>query len=137
MSVPANSQTRVLVNAVAVIGVLLIMAAMIWMMYYYTAPPPVNEARAKERKTAREEIMAQGREVLNTYGWVDQGRGVARLSIARAMEITAQEWQDPVAGRGRLLARYERAVPPMPAAPPGTNAAAVSNAAPRSATGSR
>jgi hypothetical protein len=127
MTKPPVSVPRVVVNVFAVLAVLLIMAGMIWIMYHYTRPSPVDRARAVERKTAREEITAQGRELLGGFGWINQPRGVARLSIARAMELTVQGWQDPAAGRSDLLARFEKATPPLPAVPTSTNSPASTN----------
>ena len=128
MKEPAHSSLEVAINAVAVVGVLLIMAGLIWLMYFYTQPAPVDEARWVERQRNLAEVNAQNKEQLDNYAWIDQGRGIVRLPVARAMELTIQEWQNPAAGRTHLLALLERSVPPSaPAvtAPP-TNAPAVS-----------
>jgi hypothetical protein len=36
-----------------------------------------------------QELRAAETQILTSYGWVDQGAGVARIPIARAMEILA------------------------------------------------
>jgi hypothetical protein len=50
-----------------------------------------EEMRAKKRmenlKTSREEAA----KALTTYGWVDKNKGVARIPIERAMELTVAE----------------------------------------------
>jgi hypothetical protein len=35
--------------------------------------------------------LAEQREALSNYGWVDQARGIAHIPIDRAMDIVAQE----------------------------------------------
>jgi hypothetical protein len=50
-----------------------------------------EEARAKKRaellKTSREEAA----KALTTYGWIDKNKGIARVPIERAMELTIAE----------------------------------------------
>ena len=50
-----------------------------------------EETRAKKRaellKTSREEAA----KALTTYGWIDKNKGVARIPIERAMELTVAE----------------------------------------------
>ena len=38
-----------------------------------------------------QEYLAEQRQTLSTFGWVDQGSGIARIPIDRAMDIVAQE----------------------------------------------
>src|SRR5687767_15297912 len=38
-----------------------------------------------------DELRAQDQELLSTYGWVDQARGVARIPIDRAMSIAVEK----------------------------------------------
>ena len=54
---------------------------------------------------------------LTTYGWVDQPKGVVRLPIAEAMQLTLRDWQNPAAARSNLIARVEKATAAPPAAP--------------------
>src|SRR6266705_6527304 len=50
-----------------------------------------EETRAKKRmenlKTSREEAA----KALSTYGWIDKNKGVARIPVERAMELTIAE----------------------------------------------
>jgi len=50
-----------------------------------------EEARAKKRaellKTSREEAA----KALSTYGWIDKNKGIARIPIDRAIELTVAE----------------------------------------------
>ena len=77
-----------------------------------------EETRAKKRienlKTLREETD----KALTTYGWVDKNKGVARIPIERAMELTVAD-----------LAKQK----PAPAGPIATPEAQPSTSAPASA----
>jgi len=121
---PTGSHSRVVVRAVAVVVIFMLMSGAIWLMYHYTQPGPVEAARWTERTKNLSELNAKNKEALESFGWVSQDRGVVRLPIARAMELTAKEWHDPAAGRAGLIARMEKALPPMPQPPAATNAPA-------------
>jgi hypothetical protein len=114
---------KVVANAVGFLGTFFLLAVLIWAMYRYANPAPVEEARWMERQTNLAQLRVQSREVLHNYAWIDQSRGVVRLPAARAMELLVTEWQNPAAGRSSLLARLEKALPPLSSAPPATNAA--------------
>ena len=124
MKQPGNSPLAVTLNALAAICVLLIMLGLVWIMYHYTRPAPVDEARMAERRKNLAELNAQTKDVLEHYAWIDQTKGLVRLPVARAMELTAHEWQQPAAARSNLLWRLERVTPP-PLTPP-TNSVSVS-----------
>lgn len=98
------------IYAIGVIGSFLIVVGLIWAMYRFTQPPPITQNRSLERKKALTEIRTGETESLNTYGWVDQPKQIVRLPIARAMELTLQQYQkDPVAFRTNLVAAAEKA----------------------------
>jgi hypothetical protein len=105
-----------LVYSVAIAGAFLIMAALVWVMSHYTRPAPVGVTRVEDRRKALAEIRAAEADALRNYGWADPGKGIVRLPIVRAMEITLQEYQHPAAARSNLVARAEHAAaqPPKP-----------------------
>ena len=118
-SQPTGERTT-LCYAVAILGCFLIVAALVWAMRHYTRPAPLGEDRVAVRKKALAELRAQEGEELNTYGWLDQGKGIVRLRIEDAMRWVEREWQNPVAARSNLIARVEKATaapPPAPAKP--------------------
>ena len=89
-------------------------------MQHYTQPPPLGEDRVALRKKALAELRAAEASELDSYGWVDQAKGVVRLPIAEAMKLALREWQNPAAARSNLIARVEKATavpPPAPAKP--------------------
>ena len=76
-----------------------------------------EQTRAKKRaellKTSREEAA----KALTTYGWIDKNKGVARIPIERAMELTVAELaQQKPAPAGPIAAPEPQA---QPAASPG------------------
>jgi hypothetical protein len=38
-----------------------------------------------------DELRARDRDILKTYGWIDQSHGVARIPVDRAIEILAEK----------------------------------------------
>jgi hypothetical protein len=104
--------------SVAVIGCFLIVGALVWVMYSYTRPEPLGEDRAAVRRKTLAEVRNADAEVLNNpnYVWQDQTKGIVRLPLKSAMDLSLQLWQDPAAARSNLIARVEKAfyVPPPP-----------------------
>ncbi len=90
-----------------------IVAALRWTM----PVPAIDADRAAARAKALAEIRAAETQALNHAGWIDENRGLVRLPIDMAMQITEREWQNPVAARSNLTARAEKAAVPAPAAP--------------------
>ncbi len=105
---------------VGILGSFLIVAALVWAMQRYTQPPPLGEDRIAVRKKALAELRAAEASELETYGWLDQAKGVVRLPISEALKLALREWQNPPAARSNLIARVEKAtaVPPPPPAKP-------------------
>jgi hypothetical protein len=107
------------VNLIATLAALATMAVLVALMIHFTRPEDLNAKRILERTKALAEINAQNQEALNNYGWHDQAKGLVRLPVSRAMEIVAQDWANPAAGRSNLIGRIEKAtVAPPPVANP-------------------
>ena len=102
---------------IGILGSLLIVAALVWAMQRYTQPPPLGEDRVAQRRKALADLRAAEATELESYGWVDQAKGVARLPIAEAMKLALRDWQNPAAARSNLIARVEKATAVPPAAP--------------------
>ena len=79
--------------------------------------PAIDADRNAVRAKALTEIRATEDKSLTTSGWVDQSRGIVRLPIETAMQISAQEWRNPAQGRADLLSRQENASKPAPVKP--------------------
>jgi hypothetical protein len=98
-------------------GILLLFALFGVIVLAVIGPAPrgsdYEETRAKKRaellKTSREEAA----KALTTYGWIDKNKGVARIPIERAMELTIAELAQQKPAPAGPIAAPE---PPAPAA---------------------
>ncbi|MGE5208993.1 MAG: hypothetical protein ACM3KL_06655 [Alphaproteobacteria bacterium] len=84
-----------------------------------------EEARAKKRMERLKALNEENQKQLTTYAWVDKAKGVARIPIDRAMELTVAD----LAQRTPAPAGPIATPPPAQASP----AAAVGSAPPSSA----
>jgi hypothetical protein len=111
-------RARTAAYAVGIAGTFLILAALVWMLQR-TPPPAIDQARAELRRKNIAEMQAADHLALTTYDWLDKTKGIVRLPIDRALELSIQLWQDPAAGRSNLLSRLEKATakPPEQANP--------------------
>jgi hypothetical protein len=113
---PTGERTT-LAYLMTLLGAFLIVVALVWAMQRYTQPAPLGEDRVALRKKALADLRAAEASELDSYGWVDQAKGVVRLPIAEALKLTLREWQNPASARSNLIARVEKATAVPPAAP--------------------
>ncbi len=92
-------------------------AAIVVKVKWSVSVPAIDADRAAVRARALAEIRAAETQALNHPGWIDENRGLVRLPIDVAMQITEHEAQDPAAVRSNLIARVEKATAPAPPAP--------------------
>ena len=95
----------------------LLFAGLAVKMEFTAAVPAVDADRAAVRAKALAEIRATEAQALHQPGWIDQNRGLVRLPIDVAMQITERLGSDPAAVRSNLAARIEKATAPAPKAP--------------------
>jgi len=115
------SRIRIAFYFIAIAGTFLLVAWLVSFMRKSAEPAPLGAHRAEERRKARTEAGMAAVEALNSYGWVDQGKGIARMPISNAMVLTVREWQNPGAARSNLVALAERSAATAPAPPPPAN----------------
>jgi len=116
--------------AVIIVGSLI---AIIWLMYElahtWLAPlpriehlaPPARPRLQAYPSLELQTVLAQEREALHQYQWVDREHGIARIPIERAMEIMANAASSPTAsptGTGNVGPPAPGATPAPMAAPP-------------------
>jgi hypothetical protein len=96
-----------------------------------------EETRAKKRMERLKALHEENQKALTTYGWIDKNKGVARIPIDRAMELTVADLAQkrpapagPIATPPPAQASPAAAVSPAPASPQG---AAVSSPPPTGA----
>jgi hypothetical protein len=83
-----------------------------------------EETRAKKRMEKLKALHEETQKELTTYAWVDKNKGVARIPIDRAMEVTVADLtQKKPAPAGPIATPAAQAAPagasPAPAAPQG------------------
>ena len=80
--------------------------------------PAIDADRDAARAQALFQIRTNETALLGNPGWIDKSRGIVRLPVETAMQITAQSWQNPAQARASLISRQENASKPAPVAPP-------------------
>src|SRR6202045_4616235 len=77
------------------LGVVLLFALFGAIVLAIIGPSPRGDTYEQKRAKAREEKLKTAREedtkALTTYAWVDKGKGLARIPIDRAIELTVTE----------------------------------------------
>jgi hypothetical protein len=100
----------------AIASVIFIVFAVI--VKFSATVPSIDANRAAAISQALYEIRTNEVASLDSAGWVDHDRGIVRLPIDTAMQITAQAWQDPAGARADLIARSKKAAAPLPKVAP-------------------
>jgi len=112
-----ETQNGAAAAALGFVIVCCLFGALILAAKFLAHSPAIDADRAAARAKALAEIRVAESNALNSPGWIDQNRGLVRLPISVAMQITENEWQNPAAARSNLVARVEKATAPAPAAP--------------------
>ena len=97
--------------ALAVLGFLT------WFVTGRSGAPDLDTARAALRRQYLAELEETNRVALTTYGWIDSRRGVVRLPLNRAIEMSVSMWQNPAVARSNLLERLGTATAKLPPKP--------------------
>src|SRR5438034_5112263 len=96
-----------------------------------------EETRAKKRMENLKTAQEDAEKALNTYAWVDKNKGVVRIPISRAMELTATDLaQKTPAAAGPIATPPPAQASPAGAASPAASAPAVSKPGGTQAAGS-
>ncbi len=111
------NKSKYVIYAVAILGSFLIMAALVKIMQSKTSADAIDADRSELRRKNLVTLQAEAKQMSENYAWQDQGKGLVRLPVERAMEVTLQEWQNPQAARSNLNARVDKATAPAPKAP--------------------
>ena len=83
--------------------------------YTETGAQAAREVRSKERSKAQAEIRQTAKLELGTSGILDKFKGIHRIPVEAAMELTLKEYQaNAAAGRANFVSRVENwAKPPV------------------------
>jgi hypothetical protein len=137
MAISATPQTseRAPVSFGAWLGVVLLFLFFgIFVLVLVIIAPHGNTYEAK-RAEAREKKLNDARNAaakeLNSYAWVDKGKGIARIPIDRAMELTLRDLAskkptaaNPIETAAPTAAPAASPAPPVSPAPPAAGASA-------------
>lgn len=99
---------------VGTVGSLAIVSFLVWVLTTSTRPADLAAARAVERAKFRAEVEQSASVVVQNFAWKDKSKGVVSLPINRAMELVAQEWQNPAQARAAMINRIEELTAPPP-----------------------
>jgi hypothetical protein len=91
-----------------------------------------EETRAKKRIENLKTLREEADKALTTYGWIDKTKGVARIPIERAMELTVAELAKQKPAQAGPIATPEAPATAGPAASPAPASASPSAQAPAS-----
>jgi len=105
---------KLTVYGIVIIACFLAMFYFTRSMYRGNFPTPINQDRAAERAKTRKELNEKANAELAAMGWVDKPRGIVRLPIDRAMQMTIQAYQNPTQAHSNLVARAQKAAAPAP-----------------------
>jgi hypothetical protein len=111
-----NQQTinRASGAAIGFVIAFVIFIALIVIVKFSIPVPAIDADRNATISKALAEIRHAEMIALENPGWVDQPRGIVRLPIETAMQITAKEWQNPAQARADLIAREAKLSAPAP-----------------------
>ena len=101
----------------AIIGAFLIVAGLVWAMKHYTTPASITAQRAAERAKNLVDLRSAEKHDMENYGWVDQPKGIVRLTVERAVELTVDGGKDLASARKDLIERVAKATYVPPKAP--------------------
>src|SRR5436853_1813207 len=117
------------------LGVVLLFALFGVIVLAIIGPSPRGSDYEKTRAKKRMENLKTSREdadkALNTYAWIDKNKGVVRIPIRRAMELTiAQLAQQKPAAAGPIATPEAQAASPAPAAQPAASLSPAAQSSP-------
>ena len=76
-----------------------------------------EKTRAKKRMENLKTLREEAQKALTTYGWIDKSKGVARIPIERAMELTVAQLAQQKPAPAGPIATPEPQAPVAPASP--------------------
>src|SRR5260370_35488889 len=77
-----------------------------------------EEKRAKKRMETLKTVREDAEKALNTYAWIDKNKGVVRIPISRAMEVTTAELAQQKPAPAGPIATPQAQATASPVSPP-------------------
>lgn len=85
------SDRKVLVSALGWIGVIFVFFLVVAVAYLPNRAASTEEKQTEERMTIRNEVIGEQTRLVNATEWVNQGEGVVRIPVERAMRLAVEE----------------------------------------------
>src|SRR6202453_4429596 len=89
-----RQNTRIGAYVVGILGAFAVIGLLVWLMLSYTSGATPEQSRAAERMQILAQFQADNAPLLEKYDWQDQTRGVVRIPVDRAMDLTLQARQE-------------------------------------------
>jgi hypothetical protein len=88
-----ESKSSFTATLLAAIGGFAIFLVILFVAYLPNKVPPAGDGvkTPAQRKAALAELRGKEQSAATTYGWVDKDKGIVRLPLERAIELTIQE----------------------------------------------
>jgi hypothetical protein len=115
---PETTEKPVWHFGIIFVGACFLFVVLAVMVKLSVAVPAINADRAAVRSKALAEIRAAETTALNAAGWADKDRGIVRLPIETAMQLSEKAAQNPAAARADLIARAAKAAAVLPKTAP-------------------
>lgn len=78
-------------SVAGVLVAVLLFGFIVLIAYLPTRPEPVDQDLIDQRVATLAEVNSKQHALATSYGWVDQTKGVVRIPIERAMELTERD----------------------------------------------
>lgn len=122
-SAPLPAPERAPISFGAWLGIVLLFVLFGLVVFVLVAATPHGDNYEQKRAKAREEKLKTIKEAatkdLNSYAWVDKGKGVARIPIDRAMQLTLRDLASKKPAPANAIEAASASPPPVASpAPP-------------------
>jgi hypothetical protein len=87
------SQRSVLFSFFGILGTFLLFLLIVFVAYIPYRPRPVDAQLIQDRKAKLSDYRMKVDKEINSYGWVNQPKGVVRIPVSEAMKITVSKYE--------------------------------------------
>lgn len=114
--IPERTPLRVAFTFVGGLLAFLVFGVAIWLIVRsYSNAPTVEDQRATVRLNYKAEVETSSKRLLETYGWIDEAKGLAHVPVTEAMKAVVEEYSHMQVGPSSI---------PVPGTPAAEAAAA-------------
>lgn len=87
------SQRSVLFSFFGILGTFLLFLLIVFIAYLPNRPGPVDTQQVEDRKAKLADYRAKVDKDIDSYGWVNQPKGVVRIPVSEAMKLTVRRYE--------------------------------------------